>query len=125
MCRASLPNAESRSGLQAVRNLVVQLGTQMRGSGLDCSHFVHAVYEQAGLPYDYATSRRLYRGLDGFQRVIEPRPGDLAVWPGHVGIVVRPEQKTFLSAIASGVKLSSYASPYWKKKGIVHFFRYV
>lgn len=117
-------SAADETAFQGARDAVVQLGTQIHRTGLDCSHFVHALYEHAGLPYEYATSRRLYRGLQGFERVGQPEPGDLAVWPGHVGIVVEPDEHTFLSAIASGVKISSYASPYWTKRGDVHFFRY-
>lgn len=122
--KASEPATEVRANLKAARNLVVQLGTEIHRTGFDCSHFVHALYDEAGLHYRYATSRRLYRGLEKFQRVNQPERGDLVVWPGHVGIVVVPEQHTFLSAIASGVKRSSYVSQYWAKKGNAHFLRY-
>jgi cell wall-associated NlpC family hydrolase len=126
LCLIFLPGicAADETAFQGAQEVVVQLGTQIHRTGLDCSHFVHSLYEHAGLPYEYATSRRLYRGLESFERVGLPKPGDLAVWPGHVGIVVKPEEHTFLSAIASGVKISSYASPYWIKRGDVHFFRY-
>ena len=56
----------------------------------DCSHLVHAIYERAGFPYAYASSDDLYDGVEGFQRVAEPAPGDIVVWHGHAGIVVRP-----------------------------------
>lgn len=124
MCGADETNIQSNAAFQDARAMVIQLGTGIHRTGLDCSHFVHALYEGAGLPYEYATSRRLYRGLKTFERVGQPEPGDLAVWPGHVGVVVQPEEHTFLSAIASGVKISSYASPYWMKRGDVRFFRY-
>lgn len=122
--KGSVAASQVRTDLKAARNLVVRLGTQMHRTGLDCSHFVHALYDEAGLHYRYAASRRLYRGLDRFQRVNQPEPGDLVVWPSHVGIVVVPERHIFLSAIASGVKLSSYDSQYWTKKGNVHFLHY-
>jgi hypothetical protein len=32
----------------------------------DCSHLVHAIYERAGFPYDYASSSDLYAGMEGF-----------------------------------------------------------
>ena len=54
----------------------------------DCSHFVHDLYEQAGYSYEYASSDDLYVGVDEFRLVTRPQPGDLAVWHGHVGIVV-------------------------------------
>ncbi len=57
-------------------------------STADCSHLVHALYERAGFHYAYAPSWDLYLGIDEFQRVTNPQPGDLAVWRGHAGIVV-------------------------------------
>ncbi len=54
-----------------------------------------------------------------------PKAGDLIVWQGHVGIVVSPEDATFLSALRSGVKTASYESDYWKKRGHPRFLRYV
>jgi hypothetical protein len=91
----------------------------------DCSHFVHGLYERAGLPYAYASSSDLYAGIDGFRRVASPQPGDLAVWRGHAGIVVNPAQHSFFSALRSGPGVDSYDSPYWKQRGQPRFFRYV
>jgi cell wall-associated NlpC family hydrolase len=91
----------------------------------DCSHFVHGVYELAGLSYEYASSSDLYAGIDEFRRVAKPQPGDLAVWRGHAGIVVNPAQHSFFSVLRSGPRVSSYDSPYWKQRGRPHFFRYV
>jgi len=91
----------------------------------DCSHFVHGIYERAGLPYEYASSSELYVGIDEFRRVANPQPGDLAVWRGHAGIVVNPVQHSFFSVLRSGPGLASYDSPYWERRGRPHFFRYV
>jgi hypothetical protein len=91
----------------------------------DCSHFVHGIYARAGLPYEYASSSELYAGIDEFRRVANPQPGDLAVWRGHAGIVVNPVQDSFFSVLRSGPGLASYDSPYWKRRGRPHFFRYV
>src|SRR3984893_7084351 len=91
----------------------------------DCSHFVHGIYERAGLPYEYASSSDLYVGIDEFRRVAKPQAGDLAVWLGHAGIVVNPGQHSFFSVLRSGPGLASYNSPYWKQRGRPHFFRYV
>jgi len=60
-------------------------------SETDCSHFVHDVYERAGFPYDYVSSRELYVGSTNFTRVRSPQAGDLVVWRGHVGIVIDPK----------------------------------
>ena len=91
----------------------------------DCSHFVHGIYERAGLPYEYASSSDLYAGIDEFRRVARPQPGDLAVWRGHTGIVVNPVHHSFFSMLRSGASVASYDSPYWKQRGQPHFFRYV
>ena len=107
------------------RSLLLLMGAQIRDTELDCSHFVQYLYEQAGLYYGYAPSRTLYDGMEGFRRVSHPAAGDLIVWRGHVGIVVDPEEATFLSALNSGVKTSSYESHYWKRRGRPRFFHYV
>lgn len=106
------------------KSFVVQLGALIHDTEMDCSHFVQYLYELAGLDYDYAPSRMLYTGVESFRRVRHPKTGDLVVWPGHVGIVVDPEEATFLSAVRSGVKTQSYESGYWKHHGRPHFLRY-
>jgi hypothetical protein len=94
-------------------------------AGSDCSHLVHAVYERAGFPYSYASSSALYAGNEEFQRVARPQPGDLVVWPGHVGIAVDPAQHSFFSALRAGLGVESYDSAYWRERGHPRFFRYV
>jgi len=94
-------------------------------SETDCSHLVHDVYEQAGFPYDYASSRELYFGSTNFTRVRAPRAGDLVVWRGHVGIVIDPKEHSFFSSVRSGPDTQFYDSPYWRSRGIARFFRYV
>ena len=91
----------------------------------DCSHFVHGLYERAGFPYRYANSLDLYAGIDDFRRVTNPQPGDVAVWRGHVGIVINPVQHSFFSLLRSGPGVESYNSPYWKRRGRPRFFRYI
>jgi cell wall-associated NlpC family hydrolase len=107
------------------KSLLLMIGVQIHDTELDCSHFVQYLYEQAGLYYGYTPSRVLYTGIKGFKRVVHPKAGDLIVWRGHVGIVVDPKETTFLSALSSGVKTSSYQSTYWKRRGRPHFLRYV
>jgi hypothetical protein len=106
-------------------SLLLMIGQQIHETELDCSHFVQYLYEQAGLYYGYAPSKTLYEGMEGFKRVTHPKPGDLIVWRGHVGIVVDPDETTFLSALRSGVKVSSYQSHYWQRRGKPRFLRYV
>jgi cell wall-associated NlpC family hydrolase len=98
---------------------------QQEEDGSDCSHLVHAIYETAGFPYEYAPSDDLYVGVPSFQRVRAPLPGDLVVWRGHVGIVIKPSHHTFFSALRSGLDTDDYNSPYWKRRGQPRFFRYI
>jgi hypothetical protein len=113
------------SSALAPADLMLEMGQQIETTDLDCSHFVQWLFQQAGLYYGYAPSRVLYKGMLGFKRVSRPHRGDLIVWPGHVGIVVDPEEQTFLSALRSGVKTASYTSRYWKRRGRARFFRYL
>ncbi len=96
-----------------------------RSSEHDCSHLVHAIYERAGFPYAYAPSSDLYAGVDGFQRIKLPEPGDLVVWRGHAGIVIKPSQHIFFSFMRSGPGIDDYQAPYWKSRGHPRFYRYV
>jgi hypothetical protein len=91
----------------------------------DCSHFVHAIYERAGLPYAYAPSDDLYEGAAGFQRVSKPKPADLVVWRGHVGIVIRPSRHAFFSFLNSGPGIDTYNNEYWTGRGRPRFYRYL
>jgi hypothetical protein len=108
---------------QALADFAVQSGPRVRPKP-DCSHLVHLLYARAGLVYPYEDSRVLYRGVDDFERVKTPQPGDLAVWLGHVGIVLSPEDKTFLSSVRSGIITESWTAPHWARRGRPHFFRY-
>ncbi len=94
-------------------------------SRYDCSHFVHGTYERAGFPYTYASSTELYEGDAEFRRVTHPQPGDLAVWPGHAGIVVDPARHFFLSVLHNGPGVNRYDSKYWRGRGQPRFLRYV
>lgn len=91
----------------------------------DCSHLVHTIYAQAGFPYQYASSTTIYSGVSQFRRVKHPRPADLVVWPGHVGIVIDPAQHSFFSFLRSGAGVDSYDAPYWRQRGRARFYRYV
>lgn len=91
----------------------------------DCSHLVHAIYDQAGFPYSYAPSSEIYAGIEGFQRVKRPQAGDLVVWRGHVGIVIKPSQHVFFSYLRSGPGIDDYQAEYWKSRGRPRFYRYI
>lgn len=104
--------------------IAAALDARVRHSQRDCSHLVHAIYEQAGFPYGYAPSSELYAGAESFQRVKQPKPGDLVVWRGHVGIVIKPSQHIFFSLMRSGPGVDDYESDYWKTRGRPRFYRY-
>jgi hypothetical protein len=91
----------------------------------DCSHLVHQIYELSGFPYPYASSFDLYDGIDKFRRVPTPRPGDLVVWRGHVGILINAVEHTFYSSVSSGFRTENYDGPYWRTQGRPRFYRYV
>jgi hypothetical protein len=91
----------------------------------DCSHLVHQIYELSSFPYPYASSYDLYDGIDNFRQVSTPRPGDLVVWRGHVGIVINAVEHTFYSSVSSGFRTEYYDSPYWRAQGRPRFYRYV
>jgi cell wall-associated NlpC family hydrolase len=96
-----------------------------RDGGHDCSHLVHAIYERAGFRYAYASSDDLYDGVEGFRRIWQPQPGDVIVWRGHAGIVVRPSRHVFFSFLTAGPGIDDYQSSYWSARGVPRFYRYV
>jgi cell wall-associated NlpC family hydrolase len=105
--------------------IAAALDSRVRHSERDCSHLVHAIYDEAGFPYSYAPSSEIYRGVEGFLRVKRPEPGDLIVWRGHVGIVIKPSQHIFFSYLRSGPGIDDYEAAYWKSRGRPRFYRYV
>lgn len=94
-------------------------------SRLDCSHLVHEIYVRAGFPYSYASSSDLYDGVEGFRWIARPQPGDLIVWRGHAGIVVRPSRHVFFSFMSRGPGVDNYETPYWTGRGRARFYRYI
>jgi hypothetical protein len=90
----------------------------------DCSHLVHQTYFDAGYEYPYASSFELYAGSENFERVRNPQPGDLIVWPGHVGIVLEPLEHSFYSLVSTGLEAQNYQGPYWRSRGRPRFYRY-
>jgi hypothetical protein len=115
-----IASTEGRKILAAIPTVDVESESET-----DCSHLVHDIYEQAGFPYEYVSSRELYIGSTNFTRVRVPQAGDLVVWRGHVGIVIDPRQHSFFSFVSSGPDTQFYDSPYWRSRGIARFFRYV
>jgi cell wall-associated NlpC family hydrolase len=106
--------------------ITTALHTKVRlRSQRDCSHLVHAIYEHAGFPYSYAPSSEIYTGIEEFQRVKKPQAGDLVVWQGHVGIVIKPREHLFFSFLRFGPGTDDYEAAYWKQRGRPRFYRYI
>ena len=124
MARTKNRTATAQTVPETTRNLLLDAAMRMEQTDMDCSHLVHYLYNRVGLIYNYAPSNSLYEGAIFFRRTFQPQPGDLIVWRGHVGVVVDPEEHTFISALRTGVKIASYDSRYWKAKGYPHFLRY-
>src|SRR5437879_1997305 len=122
---ASAPNfrllnvEEGRTIAEAARDQA-----QPRRGARDCSHLVHQAYLNAGFESSYASSVELYSGDENFERVRHPQPGDLIVWPGHVGIVLEPLAHSFYSLVSTGPEAQNYEGPYWKSRGRPRFYRY-
>jgi len=108
------------------RSIVDAAGEQDRpGRGAqDCSHLVHQTYLNAGFEYPYASSFELYAGNENFRRVRRLQPGDLIVWPGHVGIILDPSEHSFYSLVSTGLEAQDYLGTYWKSRGRPRFYRY-
>lgn len=123
--------AKSRDDSQALSTddrlsiVAAALDSRIRSSERDCSHLVHAIYEDAGFAYPYAPSSEIYAGAEGFERVKHPQAGDLIVWRGHVGIIIKPSEHIFFSFLRSGPGTDDYESPYWKHRGRPRFYRFV
>jgi hypothetical protein len=56
--------------------------------------------------------------------VKKAQPGDVIVWPGHVGIVLDPLVHSFYSLVSTGVEAQNYLGPYWVSRGRPRFYRY-
>ena len=60
-----------------------RMGGNSVTGGMDCSHFVWTVFKEAGYSYTYRDSAGL---ASWAQRTKDPKPGDLVLYSGHVGI---------------------------------------
>lgn len=70
----------SKAILAAARKLI---GTPY--ASLDCSHFVHKAFADAGLEYTYASTAS-FSTIPQFQPVATPQEGDVVLFSSHMGI---------------------------------------
>jgi len=124
MARTRHQTVTTQTVPDTTRDLLLEAAMRIEQTDMDCSHLVHYLYNRVGLIYNYVPSRSLYEGAIFFRRTFQPKRGDLIVWRGHVGVVVDPEERTFISALHTGVKIASYDSRYWKAKGHPRFLLY-
>ncbi len=88
------PNDNHRKLLLALaspRNfprLKYKIGTRNPASSMDCSSFVHHVFNKAGMPYSFRPTQTL-KNAPEFDLLPEEmgKPGDLSLFRGHVGII--------------------------------------
>ncbi|AFY93450.1 C40 family peptidase [Chamaesiphon minutus] len=92
-------------------------------NGIDCSHFVYAVYNRIFEGYDYRMADEYLHDSD-FSPTKSPLVGDVIIFPAvgsssaHMGIITDVQGKKFIGAQTStGVKEASFASgSYWGKR---------
>lgn len=92
-------------------------------NGVDCSHFVYAVYNRIFEGYDYRMADEYLRDSD-FSPTKSPIVGDVIIFvsvngaSAHMGIVTDVQKKKFIGAQSStGVKEASFApGSYWGKR---------
>ncbi len=92
-------------------------------NGIDCSHFVYAVYSKVFEGYDYRMAGEYLRDST-FAPTKAPLVGDIIVFPSvrgqseHVGIITDVDATKFIGAQTStGVREASFApGTYWGKR---------
>lgn len=138
---------ENRTRADALKKAMFEAGDEWKGTtylyggnskqGIDCSHFVYQVLNEArkkvasasNAPEPQLVDYRSTSTIEDsklFVSVSIPEPGDLVLWDGHVGIVVNPATGTFIGAQTStGVAEANYLTGYWKDRGVKKFLRFI
>jgi cell wall-associated NlpC family hydrolase len=92
-------------------------------NGVDCSHFVYAIYNRVFEGYDYRMAGEYLHDPD-FSPTKSPLVGDVIIFvsvngaSAHMGIITDVQKKKFIGAQSStGVKEASFApGSYWGKR---------
>ena len=90
--------------------------------GIDCSHFVHRAYVEAGFDYDYLSTSALPQSPN-FDPVGIPQAGDLILFQGHVGIYNPKAPDPGKTVLNAGTKGVHYGRPSWYT-GPYTYYRY-
>ena len=95
--------------------------------GLDCSHAVHEAYKNAGLDYEYLTSRAFPGKYFIEISEDELQPGDIVHWPGHVSIYKEGtgQDMIVIGARRPGKLLSETPARYFDDHGSRTYYRLV
>lgn len=99
---------------EAARTYEFRAGHQISYGEMKCNQFVLAVLRETvakdfpnTLADDFANSPR-------FMKVNDARAGDLVHFPGHIGIVLDPDQGIFIGSQSStGVAEANYKKGWW------------
>jgi cell wall-associated NlpC family hydrolase len=134
---------EHRAAVQALRAAMLKTAADWRGTpyllggntkqGIDCSHFVYQVLNEArkacssGFPVPQVVNYRNTATMESSHLWFPtkmPEPGDLVMWDGHAGIIVGNGR--FVGAQSStGVAEATHAGGYWAGRSAKRFLRFV
>ena len=99
---------------QYARDYERLVGHEISYAEMVCNQFVLAVLRKTiapGIPNMRADE---FANSAYFQKTDTPRAGDLVHWPGHIAIVLDPDQGIFIgSQTSTGVAEANYKSGWW------------
>lgn len=112
------------------RNFEREVGHEILYSEMVCNQFVIAVLRKSVDPSFPMIRADEFSEHPRFMKVDQPRAGDLVHWPGHIGIVLDPDQGEFIgSQTSTGVAVANYKKGYWDGnyggKKVDAFLRYI
>ena len=118
---ASMMSAVLRTAI-SLRGLPYQFGGDTPDAGFDCSGFVRYVFAQYQMNVPRTVAEQFRTGFSVDRE--HPTTGDLIFFsttgPGatHVGIVLDPEEQTFVHAPGTGsvVRIDRFDAPYWRSR---------
>lgn len=99
---------------EAAKTYEFRQGREISYGEMKCNQFVLAVLRSTVARDFPNTLADDFQHSPRFMKVNDPKAGDLVHWPGHIGIVLDPDQGIFIgSQTSTGVAESNYKSGYW------------